>query len=116
METGTGYLGIRGHGQPKNNLDGDFGKEINYQFIAPVLLGNNEEIQVSWTSVYPNPATSRLSWNAVASKKGKFVFGWTAESKLVGPNIQRIELNLHWFDLTDFPAGPYFICSCRIKM
>ncbi|MFN8318923.1 MAG: peptide-N-glycosidase F-related protein [Saprospiraceae bacterium] len=114
---GTGYLGIRSIGQPVKQFNGDFGKEINYQFIASSPSGNNEEIQVSAElSVYPNPANQsiELECSGIKEKGNLYLMDSYGRSKLVGQHTGELN-SIYRFDLTDFPAGPYFIRFVGIK-
>lgn len=55
---GAGTIGIRNLGGPTTFLQPDFGKEINYQFIAGNTIATNEEIRYTpEVLVYPNPTS-----------------------------------------------------------
>ncbi|HRG66676.1 MAG TPA: hypothetical protein PLV12_12750, partial [Saprospiraceae bacterium] len=108
---GSGYLGIRSLGQPVKQFNGDFGKEINYQFVASTEVGTDEPVEVSAEiNVYPNPTSGQLNIECSGIEEdGQFIF-----TDVLGRNWERIEhsagqFKLHLLETTHMPAGLYFV-------
>ncbi|MBK7221539.1 MAG: hypothetical protein IPH94_09470 [Saprospiraceae bacterium] len=108
---GSGYLGIRSLGQPVKQFNGDFGKEINYQFVASTEVATDEPVEVSAEiNVYPNPTAGQLNIECSGIEEdGQFII-----TDVMGRNWARIEhrgglFKLHLLETTHMPAGLYFV-------
>lgn len=124
---GTGYLGIRGMGQPVKQFNGDFGKEINHQFVAGTVSATQEEPEVkAEMNVYPNPANNQI----VLELSGVRDVGQLVIYDALGRQVTDIQhtgsiFNSYSVDLSDLASGVYFvkwmgnksnISKCFIKM
>lgn len=108
---GSGYLGIRSIGEPVKQFNGDFGKEVNYQFVAGTISGVDNEIEVGADIiVYPNPATNELTIEISGIKhKGEIQIVDALGRKVALSSHDGALFSLQTLDISQFAPGLYFV-------
>ncbi|MBK8699003.1 MAG: T9SS type A sorting domain-containing protein [Saprospiraceae bacterium] len=108
---GTGFLGIRSVGEATQQFQGDFGKEINFQFLAGDIISDITEITAAEAMVvYPNPNNGQSTLEIQGINQplsvlltdiyGKVLLSEKRESR------PHHSINL---DMADYTLGIYFV-------
>jgi Peptide-N-glycosidase F, C terminal/Secretion system C-terminal sorting domain len=109
---GNGTLAIKNLGGVNSGLQADFGKEINYQFIAGSIIATNDLTYRPELLVFPNPTAGLFTVQTEGLKEGfelsvTNLQGQKVLSQLI-PNSDELHREMA-IDLAAFPNGMYIV-------
>jgi hypothetical protein len=110
---GTGNIGIRNLGDVNNTpLQPDFGREINYQFIAGNKIATNELTYTPELLVYPNPTQGLFTVQIEGIREESELKVIDLQGKVMLTQKIKADGELHKeipLDLYPFVSGLYFV-------
>lgn len=109
---GNGNLAIKNLGSANTAIIADFGKEINYQFVAGTTIATNDLTYRPELLVFPNPTTGLFTLQTEGIREGYDIRVSNLQGQLVLSQKSVLNSDLHQetaIDLTNFPSGMYIV-------
>jgi hypothetical protein len=109
---GNGSLAIKNLGGVNTTIQADFGKEINYQFIAGTMIATNDLSYRPELLVFPNPTSGLFTLQTEGIREAYDISVTNLQGQiLLSQKITNIgELHQETtLDLSSFPSGMYIV-------